>query len=195
MARAVHLLLVLAALAGCSATRNDGSNVPSHAAPGADGPRIERVGWIGRGLAGSMTADERIDVGLSTRDGLGAWSWPDGRIRVSRALVDALDDDELRAAIAHEIGHLLDAGAVADKASALAGTAGSGSGRHDASSIETRADALACGLLRAHGADVAALPRMLRAVASRATSEDAAIDPARLLARARIAERTCTPAR
>ena len=146
---------------------------------------------IGRDLARTTAAPERIDLGLSSRDGLGAWSWPDGRIRVSRALVDVLGDDELRAALAHEIGHLLDAGHVAGEAAALAGS--SDGVRRDPSGIEARADGLACGLLRAHGAPLDALPRMLRTVASRLTPDDDGPDPAQLLARARVAERTCTP--
>ena len=36
-----------------------------------------------------------------------AFSWPNGRIFLSRGLVDGLDDTTLSAAIAHEIGHLL----------------------------------------------------------------------------------------
>lgn len=188
MARTVHLLLVLAALAGCSATRGSASHVAGGTAPDADARRVERLERIGSDLAGSAPTDEHVDIALSTRDALGAWSWPDGRIRVSRALVDALDDDELRAAVAHEMGHLLDAGAVADRATALAGAIDGGP--YAAADIETRADAFACGLLRARGASVAALPRMLRAVASRASGDDT-IDPARLLARARVTERRC----
>lgn len=183
MARALLLLPALAALAGCAATRPP--------APAADALRLARVQRIGHELAGATAASARIDVGLASRDGLGAWSWPDGRIRVSRALADVLDDDELRAALAHEVGHLLDAGAIPGEAAALAGQASGG--RHDASGIEARADALACGLLRARGAPLEALPRMLRTVASHLTPDDDGPDPAQLLARARVAERTCTP--
>lgn len=188
MARAVLLLPVLAALAGCSATRP-----LAPAALAGDALRVARVQRIGHELAGATAAPERIDVGLASRDGLGAWSWPDGRIRVSRALVDVLDDDELRAALAHEVGHLLDAGHVAGEASALAGS--SDGTRRDPSGIEARADALACGLLRARGAPIEALPRMLRTVASHLTPDDDGPDPAQLLARARVTERTCTTPR
>lgn len=188
MARAVLLLPVLAALAGCSATRP-----LAPAALADDALRVARVQRIGHELVGAATAPARLDVGIASRDGLGAWSWPDGRIRVSRALADVLDDDELRAALAHEVGHLLDAGDIPGEAAALAGQA---SGRrHDASGIEARADALACGLLRARGAPLDALPRMLRTVASHLTPDDDGPDPAQLLARARVAERTCTTAR
>lgn len=189
MARALHLLLILAALSGCSATRRSVLGAPEHASGDRDAMRVERVQRLGRELASATAPPARIDLGLSSREGMGAWSWPDGRIRVSRALVDALDEDELRAAIAHELGHLLDDGAVASNGTALAGAGG----RPDASAVEVRADALACTLLRAHGANPEALPRMLRTVARRATPDDEGVDPAKLLARARTAERTCTP--
>lgn len=38
---------------------------------------------------------------------VGAYGWPDGNIFVTRGLMDLLSDDELAAAIAHEMGHLL----------------------------------------------------------------------------------------
>lgn len=191
MARVALLLPFLAALAGCSAARH--GRDATVAARDADALRLARVLRTGADLARATAHGERIDLGLSTRDALGAWSWPDGRIRVSRALVDALDDDELRAALAHEIGHLLDAGTVAGGTSALAG--GPASSGHDAAGIETRADALACGLLRAGGADAAALPRMLRTVASHSTPADEDRDAERLLQRARVAERACATPR
>jgi Zn-dependent protease with chaperone function len=153
---------------------------------------MERVQRIGRDLAQATAAPDRVDFGLSSRDAIGAWSWPDGRIRVSRALVDLLDDDALRAAVAHEIGHLLDGGHVASGAAALAG--GADHGRHDAVGSELRADAVACTLLRSRTAPVDALPRMLRTVASRVAPDDDGPDPATLRARASAAERTCSAA-
>jgi Zn-dependent protease with chaperone function len=53
---------------------------------------------------------EGIAWQVSPRRGLGAWAWPGGRIEVSRALIDRLDDEQLAAALAHELGHLLDGG-------------------------------------------------------------------------------------
>jgi hypothetical protein len=46
-------------------------------------------------------------VHLSAELGLAAYSWRNGRIVLTRDLVNILDDDELCAAIAHEIGHLI----------------------------------------------------------------------------------------
>lgn len=182
VARAWILLPVLTALVGCSATVRPRAEA---LAPAGDGARIARVERLGRDLAHATASPDRIDVGLSTRDEVGAWSWPDGRIRLSRALVDLLDDAELAAALAHEIGHLLDAGHVAGQAAALAG-----GGRRDGAGIETRADGAACRLLRARG-EPAALPRMLRTVAAHVVPGDGAPDPAALRARADAAEQSC----
>jgi hypothetical protein len=158
-----------------------------------DALRTARVHRIGSDLARATAAPERIDLGLSSRDTLGAWSWPDGRIRVSRTLVDLLDDDALAAALAHEIGHLLDGGHVADGSSALAGA--SSGARHDGPGLELRADAVACSLLRARGTPVEALPRMLRTVARDLTPASDGPDPAALRQRAAVAERSCVAAR
>lgn len=193
MTRAWILLPVLTALAGCAAARTPLTDAMAAAAPDAETARALRVQRLGRDLARATTAPEGIDVGLSSRDALGAWSWPDGRIRVSRTLADLLDDDELRAALAHEIGHLLDAGHVAGEAAALAGAASGG--RHETSGVESRADARACALLRARGAPIDALPRMLRTVARSLTPDDDGPDPAALRARASAAERDCTASR
>lgn len=181
------MLPLLAVLAGCSATHGLGPGAPTAVARDADAVQLERVQRIGRQLALATSAPERIDVGLSQRGAIGAWSWPDGRIRVSRTLADALDDDELRAALAHEIGHLLDAGHVAGGPAALAG----GTPRHEQAGVEARADALACALLRTRGVPTDALPRMLRTVADRIVPGDDAPDPAALLARADASERLC----
>lgn len=191
VARAWILLPVLTALVGCSATRSALPGTPGHTP--ADAIRIARMQRIGAALAGATAAPERVDLGLSSRDALGAWSWPDGRIRVSRALIDLLDDEALAAALAHEVGHLLDGGHVAGATTALAGAASSG--RHDGSGIELRADAIACSLLRARGMSVEALPRMLRTVASGLPPGAEGPDPAALRQRAAIAESYCVAIR
>lgn len=41
---------------------------------------------------------------------VGAYGWPNGNLFVTRGLVDLLSDQELAAAIAHEMGHLLNDG-------------------------------------------------------------------------------------
>jgi Zn-dependent protease with chaperone function len=90
-----------------------------------------------------------------------AYAWPDGTLFVTRGLLDLLDDDELAAALAHEMGHLsvgpaTGYAALADEADAepAAGTA----------DVETTADAAGCDLLRASGLSLAALARALAKV-------------------------------
>ena len=184
-------LLALAALAGCSATaaqRPNGAQMPGTADGSTrdDIARFDRVARIGRQVVPPDTAPGAIDLGLSTRDALGAWSWPDGRIRASCALVDLLDDEELAAALAHEIGHLLDGGHLAGEPTALSGIRGTiGS--------EARADVLGCRLLAAQGRQPTALPRMLRTVAAHLTPAGDGPDPAVMLQRASAADAVCTP--
>jgi Zn-dependent protease with chaperone function len=152
-----------------------------------DASRRARVEHLGREVAGEVSPPGAVDFALSARGGLGAWSWPDGRIRVSRALVDLLDDDELRAALAHEVGHLLDGGHVVGGPASLRGS-------HGAAGVEARADVLGCRLLRARGAPTEALPRMLRRLAASLGAGADGPDPALLLRRAAAAEGACAAA-
>lgn len=149
-----------------------------------DASRLARIERLGQEIARTVNASGEVTFDLSTRGDLGAWTWPDGRIRVSRALVDLLDDDELRAALAHEVGHLVDGGHVAEGPAAL-------SGAHDAAGSEVRADVVGCRLLRAHGTSPDALPRMLRHVAAELDPAADGPDPAILLRRAAAADASC----
>lgn len=49
----------------------------------------------------------RIEVRVLADEDLGAWAWPDGRVAVTRGLVEMLEEAPLAAALAHEIGHLV----------------------------------------------------------------------------------------
>jgi Zn-dependent protease with chaperone function len=144
------LLLLAAVGAGCR-----GPSPRTSADWVADADRIERVERVGRALLPGGD----IDWGVSPRDGLGAWAWPDGRIVVSQALVDRLDDDELAAALAHEIGHLLDGGHLATVPLALRGDTRDGD-------LELRADRTGCELLASRGRPLEAMSRMLAKVAA-----------------------------
>jgi len=89
-------------------------------------------------------------------DELAAYSWNDGQIYVTRGLVKLLDEEELRAVIAHELGHLL------ENDHSRVGSALQGCERDlDA---ETRADLVGVELLKASGASAEAMPRMLRRI-------------------------------
>jgi hypothetical protein len=145
------LLLVGAIGAGCR-----GPTPRSDVTQALDAARLERAARLGHALL----PDARIDWGLSPQTEVGAWAWPDRRIRVSRALVDLLDDDELAAALGHELGHLLDRGDLPAPPVALLG----GSGGDD---LEARADQIGCRLLAARGLASDAMARMLAKVAAR----------------------------
>lgn len=185
--RALVLLPLFAALAGCAAARGPG---PDPVAAASDVASAARIARLGQGVAAAVGSPIGVRFALSSRDGLGAWSWPDGRVRVSRALVDLLDDDELSAALAHEVGHLVDGGHVGGGGPAAL------SGARDAAGVEVRADVVGCRLLRAHGAPTAALPRMLRRVAAalEAAPDPDGPDPAALLRRAALADASCVRA-
>jgi hypothetical protein len=94
-----------------------------------------------------------IEVALSRRAEPGAWAWPKGPIRVSGALVDLVDDDELAAAIAHELGHLQADGTWRGPLASLEGSA--------SPDVETRADEAGCRLLAWRGIPPAASVRLL----------------------------------
>jgi predicted Zn-dependent protease len=122
-----------------------------------DAARLDRIAHAAERAAPNGLPRGFLQVGLSSRPEVGAWAWSDGRIQVSRALADLLDDDELAAAVAHELGHLLAGGELPGYPAALAGSG-------EPSEPEERADRLGCTLLVARGIDPAAMVRMLRKI-------------------------------
>jgi Zn-dependent protease with chaperone function len=108
-------------------------------------------------------------------DETSAYSWPDGSVVVTSGLVDRLDDDELLAAIAHELGHLVDGGHLTTGVS-LRGCERGGTCVDD----EERADAIGVALLQARCVTGRAMASMLAKVAR---SQDPASPCARALAR------------
>jgi Zn-dependent protease with chaperone function len=86
-----------------------------------------------------------------------AYGWPDGSIFVTRGLLDLLNDEELAAAVAHELGHLLEDGHLHGPMS-LQGDCGK-------LDDEERADRRGCELLEAAGLPPHAMARSLRKVA------------------------------
>lgn len=86
----------------------------------------------------------------------GAFAWPQGRVCVTSGLMALADDDELAAAVAHEIGHLVEDGHV--RLAALIGTETQG--------VERRADAIAVCLLRSAGVRTDAMTSLLRKLAA-----------------------------
>jgi hypothetical protein len=156
VARSLLPALLLFAV-GCglpASVRVDRANI------GRDDSRIEarrRLDRLGRSLAQGIPALERTTFRVSARDDLGAWAWRGGGIEVSRPLMDLLDDAELSAALAHELGHLLERSSVG---AALAG------GAND-DGIERAADRRGCWLLSRQGIRPASMASMLAKVAAR----------------------------
>jgi len=100
------------ALFGCQA-----AHVPMAPTPAAwvaeqggtqEGPALERVQRAAVDLDAARPRSLRIHVLDS--DVMTAYAWPSGEIYLTRRLIDALNDRELAAAIAHEVGHLINAG-------------------------------------------------------------------------------------
>jgi len=92
---------------------------------------------------------------LDSQD-VGAFAWPEGDIVVTRALLALLDDDELSAALAHEVGHLLADGHL-ESAAALIGKPS----QHES---EAAADEMGLRLLVDGGGQGSAMVRMLAKV-------------------------------
>ena len=98
---------------------------------------------------------------VSGSDAVAAYAWPDGRLLFTRGLVRLLDDEELAAAAAHELGHLLVDGHVR-AAAAPVGALGGGISGPD---VESRADAAGVRLMERAGYPRDAMARMLEKVA------------------------------
>ena len=140
------MLALLALLAGgCATAPTDVSD--GHAALHATVTRLT-----------SDLGGRHVHVSVSDATAPAAYSWPDGRVVVTRGLLRLLDEHELAAALAHELGHLVAGGHVRPPA-ALGGTSA-------APDVESRADAAGCDLLRSAGYDPAAMRRMLQKVAA-----------------------------
>jgi Zn-dependent protease with chaperone function len=106
----------------------------------------------------------RVHV-LDSRD-VGAFAWPQGDIVVTAALVELLDDDELAAALAHEVGHLLEGGHLRSAMRLV------GKPAHD--ETEAAADELGIQLLAQDGRPASAMARMIRKVQAARGSNDSA---------------------
>jgi len=117
--------------------------------------RQARVEAVARKLA-SFCRGRPITVQVLASDAPCAFSWPTGHLFVTRGLIDSLDDDELAAAIAHELGHLLSDGQLQSVASLR--------GFGVDPDREAKADAAGIGLLQACGLPTEAMVRMLEKV-------------------------------
>lgn len=122
-------------------------------------------------IADRLAADRpalHVDVSVLDTSGMSAFSWPDRRVFITRGLVERVDDGELAAAIAHELGHLIDDHHVGP--SALVGLRGCGRGLIDA---EARADELGSQILESKGMSRSAMARLLAKVSAASSPGDA----------------------
>lgn len=118
-------LLILAGLLGCSST--GAKTGPSHhwianrggLWEGADASRVTR---IAARFAGSIA--QPFLVRVLDSDQANGWAWPSGDIYLTRGLVRMLEDAEIAAVTAHELGHLLQEGHLRATAASLTGANG-----------------------------------------------------------------------
>jgi Zn-dependent protease with chaperone function len=105
-----------------------------------------------------LSGDRTVRVHVLGSDSIGAYGWADGNVFITRGLVDLLSDRELAAAIAHEMGHLLNDGHLHTVVS-LRGCGVS-------PDAEARADAIGVRLLAGRGIGRDAMVSMLTKVRS-----------------------------
>jgi predicted Zn-dependent protease len=145
-------------LTGCGSVET-----PWTRAPVTDPALVARASRVAAPLL-AHCGDRPLQLDVLNSDVPAGYSWPDGRICVTRGLLDTLGDVELAAAIAHELGHLLNGGHLHGVA-ALNGAAAS-------NDQEEAADDAGVRLLIECGLPPTAMPRMLQRV------KDSALTPA-----------------
>lgn len=159
--RGVHLGLtsLLFALAGCgggvSVAPPSWAGWAERAGGVVPGPeQIRANAALARLRVGGPTV---VSVRVLSNDNLGAWTFADGSIFVTRGLARVLTDDELAAVLAHETGHLQAAGRLTSPGVAFDGAVG----RAD---CEARADDAGRALLKYRGIPEASLITALQKV-------------------------------
>lgn len=171
---------VLATL-GCHAPARIGSQ--PLVGPSSPPPALERVA-AGRAtrICAAIAAASGARLELRVRDSaeIGAFSWPSGEVVVTRGLLAILDDQELAAALAHEVGHLVAGGHLASDEAAPSHARSLRGAPVEGPDGEARADAIGVAILAKVGLPAEAMARMLRNV--RASSRSDAL-------RAALAER------
>jgi Zn-dependent protease with chaperone function len=119
------------------------------------GSRQARAEAVARPLFASCVG-RGVAIQVLNTDAVSAFSWRNGRVFVTRGLMDHLDDAELTAVIAHELGHLLSDGQLQTVAS-LRGCCVD-------PDREVRADATGLALLRAQGQSAKPMVSMLKKI-------------------------------
>ena len=108
-------------------------------------------------LLGTQT--QSIHVSVINSDTAGAYAWPGGDVFVTRGLVDLLNQQELAAALAHEMGHMI-ADHTTNPPNSLRGAS-------TGNAAEISADAIGINLLQKQGMNRDVMISMLRKVCGR----------------------------
>ena len=141
---------------GCAAG-NNGGGLGLARAPGAQAS--ERAIAANRATAALQRLGNAYQgpacVRVSDSEKPAAFSWSDGTICLTKGLIRLLDDDEISAVLAHELGHLAHADSADQTRFSLGGTR---------TEDEQRADAVGIMLLRASGIAPTSLARALAKV-------------------------------
>jgi hypothetical protein len=168
------VLLVICAflgLTGCAVAPSDTATINAwarlHGGEITDS-RLDRVRIIGTALLAAQSAvlplPAAVRFHVLHNTTVTAYSWPTGDIYLSAGLVDATTDDEIAAAIAHELGHLIkDVGG--RQAAGLRGT-------EAPLTIEEQADGTGVAVLKASGRPGAALGHLLEKVCAASGSAE-----------------------
>ncbi len=168
-------VLTIVTITGCSSPSRSALS-PSSAASTTRAPTpkvvdqwVHKQGGLSTAHADQLRADAALDtlapamgdrrkpvrVFVLASDKVTAYVWPRGGIYVSRGLIQRLSEQELAAAIAHEMGHLIDTGTT--HIATLEGATGS-------DDHEMLADAKGVQLLTRSGLNPAAMATMLQKV-------------------------------
>lgn len=121
--------------------------------------RVDRVAAIAATLR-PKSGDTTFCVHVLQNRSVTAYSWSNGDVFLSAGLVDTATDNEIAAAIAHELGHLIN-DAASHRAVSLGGVEGS-------LEIEERADDSGIQILAAAGLSSKALVSLLTKVSNAA---------------------------
>lgn len=183
--RGVYLSLpcLLFVLAGCgggvSVAPPSWASWAERAGGIAPGPQQVRADLALARLA--VRAHPVVSVRVLCNDSMGAWTFADGSIFVTRGLAQSLTDDELAAVLAHETGHLQDAGRLASPGVAFDGTT-------SPVDCEQRADEAGVALLNLRG-----IPKQSLVTALQKVRDSRSISPwVRAAIEVRIRRLTCS---
>jgi len=147
---------------GCAADQNSSAPGGPTASWVADrgGPSTETYQSRAQRAASALICHcqgRPVVVMVLATDNPAAFSWRDGHVYLTSGLMDRMNDADLAAVVAHELGHLIDNGIVRPPYS----LGGAGEGVTGDGDIEVRADALGVKMLEACGMKPQAMLEML----------------------------------